>query len=86
MKLSKEELFILTALGNQDCNGYEIVKFIQKKFNRIIPLITVYSILEIFQEKDLVGGLFKQDKRKRDRKYYYITSRGEKVLKNNTIN
>ena len=40
--------------NNGDSNGYQIVRFIQKKYDLMISPSTVYSVLYLLERRDLI--------------------------------
>lgn len=49
------DTLILVKLKNHgDSNGYQIVRFIQKKYDLMISPSTVYSVLYLLEQRDLI--------------------------------
>ena len=48
------DTLILVKLKNGEFNGYQIVRFIQKKYDLMISPSTVYSVLYLLEQRDLI--------------------------------
>lgn len=89
MKFSKELLkgstatMILSTLENEDLYGYKIVKEIDAKSGGAFALKegTLYPLLHSLEENGFVESYWELFEN-RNRKYYHITKKGLKELKN----
>lgn len=89
MKINKELLkgstiiLILSLLDKEPMYGYEIIKKIQDKSNGVFSLKegTLYPILHTLEGENYVESFWDESLEGRKRKYYRITSSGEKLLK-----
>ncbi|MBK1810045.1 PadR family transcriptional regulator [Clostridium sp. YIM B02505] len=89
MKVSKELLkgsttiIILSLLKDKSMYGYEMIKAIEEKSNGIFAFKegTLYPILHSLQSDNYVESYWEESTEGRKRKYYKITSEGEKHLK-----
>lgn len=88
MKISKELLkgsttmLILEMLSNENMYGYQIIKQLCKKSENIFELKegTLYPILHLLEEDNFITSYWDETSAKK-RKYYSITEKGEKRLK-----
>lgn len=49
-----DTLILVKLKNNGDSNGYQIVRFIQKKYDLMISPSTVYSVLYLLERRDLI--------------------------------
>ena len=89
MKFSKEVLkgvtpfLVLHSLHRlEEAYGYELMKAIREHSEAIFdfPDSTLYPVLYRLEEKGLVRSEVKETPNKKDRRYYSLTSKGEKEL------
>lgn len=88
MKINKELLkgsttmLILEMLKNQNMYGYEMIKKLSEKSENIFELKegTLYPILHTLEEDNLITSYWDETTAKK-RKYYAITEKGKKNLK-----
>ena len=72
-------LYILTLLKRKPLYAYEIRKRVKEEFDFEIGNVTAYLVLYSLERKSFVSTKWKIAG-KRQRKYYYITKKGEKTL------
>lgn len=88
MKVSKElikgstSLLVLSVLKQSDMYGYKIIKEIEKQSEDVFVLKegTLYPILHALEEENFLESYW-EDTEGRKRKYYHITKKGLKCLK-----
>ena len=88
MKISKELLkgsttmLVLDLLKNQNMYGYEMIKKLKEKSENVFELKegTLYPILHSLEEEGLISSYW-DDTTGKKRKYYAITTKGKKSLK-----
>ncbi|MFC1537978.1 PadR family transcriptional regulator [Candidatus Latescibacterota bacterium] len=82
-KLCNEAL-ILSALSAGQRHGYQIALEIEEKSSGMFQFNhgTLYPILHKLEKKGFIRGNWKHEEGERKRKYYKLTSRGKKYLKN----
>src|SRR5262249_11797233 len=74
------ELCILNALCGERLYGYDIVKRLRVLDGLVIGEGTIYPILSRFRAQGLVAVALEESAGGPARKYYKLTSRGQKVL------
>lgn len=75
------DIIVLKQLkNNHPMSGYDIIKFLHRRFQILPSPGTVYSLLYKLERKDLIEGCMNQGKR-----VYELTNQGEKRLKELTI-
>jgi DNA-binding PadR family transcriptional regulator len=72
-------LYILTILKKEPVYAYEIQKRIQDEFGFDIGAVTAYLVLYSLEHRGFVSTKWVV-KEGRQRKYYYITKKGQKIL------
>ena len=88
MKISKElmkgstEMLVLSTIAKEDMYGYKIVKDIEVLSSGAFVLNegSLYPILHKFENDGLVESYW-EEYENRKRKYYHITSKGNRQLK-----
>lgn len=82
-KICNESL-ILAILQPDKKHGYQLALEIEEKSNGFFKFNhgTLYPILHKLEKEGLIKGIWKQEGPKRKRKYYTLTSKGKKYLKN----
>lgn len=88
MKIDKELLkgsttmLVLNLLKNSNMYGYEMIKKLKEKSENVFELKegTLYPILHGLEEKGFITSYWDETGAKR-RKYYAITEKGKKKLK-----
>ncbi len=77
-------MLILNLLSTSDMYGYQMVKELEKRSNNIFTLKegTMYPILHSLESQGMVEAYWEEGSSKRKRKYYHITSKGQKLLNN----
>lgn len=88
MKISKDlikgstSMLVLSVLKSDDLYGYKIIKQIETLSENVFVLKegTIYPILHALEEENLLESYWENDG-SRKRKYYHITKKGLKQLK-----
>lgn len=62
---------------NQSASGYDVIKFLHRKFHILESPGKIYSILYLLERQSLIEGSMTQRKR-----VYRLTSKGEGLLRN----
>lgn len=77
------DMLLLKLLKKKDMYGYEIVEILSEQSNNIFKLKagTLYPLLHLLEEQELIFSFEIEADSKRIRKYYRITSKGLDVLK-----
>ena len=71
------DIIILQHLKNNNpMSGYDIIRYLHKKFHMLLSPGTVYSILYTLERQNLIEGSTNQRKR-----VYKLTEQGEKLLR-----
>lgn len=75
-------MLILKLLESKDMYGYQMIEELEKKSNHIFSLKagTLYPLLHSLEQKNMVES-YDVIENTRQRKYYHITSKGKKLLK-----
>lgn len=85
-ELSKgsSSLLVLSVLEKTDMYGYQIIKEIKCLSNDVFLFKegTLYPILHTFEQDGYVKAYWVDSEQGRKRKYYHITNKGKKALKN----
>lgn len=89
MKLEKElfkgntDMLVLILLSQENLYGYKIIKKLEEESNNIFTLKegTLYPILHSLEKQQLVESYWEEGASMRKRKYYKITNKGIKALK-----
>ncbi len=81
MKGSSEPL-LLCLIGQQPMYGYQIIKDLEKKSQGYFKFKegTLYPALHRLEKAGLVTGKWEMLPSGRQRRYYYITDKGDKLL------
>lgn len=76
-------MLVLALLKKSDKYGYEMISELEKQSNHVFVLKegTLYPLLHGMENKGLVKSYMAEGETKRKRKYYSITKRGLKHLK-----
>lgn len=76
-------LFILQLLNEGDKYGYQMAKELEKKSDNLFQLKegTLYPILHGLENADMIEAYWEETESARKRKYYRITEKGKKGLK-----
>lgn len=88
MQISKELLkgstamLVLSVISGEDMYGYKIVKELEERSENVFSLKegTLYPLLHTMEDEGLVTSYW-VDVENRKRKYYHITHKGKKLLK-----
>lgn len=88
LKISREllkgstNMLVLSLLENEDMYGYQMIKKLSEKSQNVFELQegTLYPILHSLEEKNLISSYWDNTGAKK-RKYYSITKKGKKHLK-----
>jgi PadR family transcriptional regulator PadR len=75
---------LLYLINNQPMYGYQIIKEIEKKSNGYFQFKegTLYPALHRLERDNLISGKWQILPNGQQRRYYYITERGQQVLAN----
>jgi len=76
-------MLILNLLSTSDMYGYQMVKELEMRSDDTFTLKegTMYPILHSLESEGMVQSYWDESTSARKRKYYHITSKGEKLLK-----
>lgn len=88
MKISKEllkgstKMLILEMVKDENMYGYQMIKNLKEKSNNVFEFKegTLYPILHSLEEEGLISSYW-DDTTGKKRKYYAITTKGKKSLK-----
>ena len=88
MKISKEllkgstKMLILEMVKDENMYGYQMIKKLKEKSNNVFEFKegTLYPILHSLEEEGLISSYW-DDTTGKKRKYYAITTKGKKSLK-----
>ena len=88
MKISKEllkgstKMLILEMVKDENMYGYQMIKKLKEKSNNVFEFKegTLYPILHSLEEEGLISSYW-DDTTGKKRKYYAITEKGKKQLK-----
>lgn len=88
MKISKEllkgstKMLILEMVKDENMYGYQMIKKLKEKSNNVFEFKegTLYPILHSLEEERLISSYW-DDTTGKKRKYYAITTKGKKSLK-----
>ena len=88
MKISKEllkgstKMLILEMVKDENMYGYQKIKKLKEKSNNVFEFKegTLYPILHSLEEEELISSYW-DDTTGKKRKYYAITTKGKKILK-----
>ena len=88
MKISKEllkgstKMLILEMVKDKNMYGYQMIKKLKEKSNNVFEFKegTLYPILHSLEEEGLISSYW-DDTTGKKRKYYAITTKGKKSLK-----
>ena len=69
------DILVLSKLRKEPKSGYDVITFIQKRFNILPSSGTVYSTLYLLERDGLIKGDLTQGKR-----VYTLTDKGEKTI------
>lgn len=75
-------MLVLSVISEDDMYGYRIVKELEMRSENVFCLKegTLYPILHLLEEEGMVTSYW-VDVENRKRKYYHITSKGKRQLK-----
>jgi len=73
---------LLCLINHQPMYGYQIIKELEKRSNGYFQFKegTLYPALHRLEKAGLVQGKWQQLSSNQERRYYYITQKGQKVL------
>lgn len=74
-------LYVLNLLQERQMYAYEIRSEIRKKFGWKPPMVTSYTVLYRLKRKGYVKTEWQQQRGKPPRKYYRITPKGRKLMR-----
>ena len=77
-------MLILRLLSDKDMYGYEMIDSLRKRSENVFELKagTLYPLLHSLEDKNLLTS-YEQEASGKVRKYYHITNKGKKILKEN---
>jgi len=83
MMAMSTSMLILKLLEEEDMYGYHIIRKLEERSNQVFSLKegTLYPILHSLEEQEAVESYEKCAETGRMRKYYHLTKRGEKLLR-----
>jgi PadR family transcriptional regulator PadR len=76
------ELCILNAIKNTSLYGYDIVRKLRDIPSLVISEGTIYPILSRLKREGFVRTTIKESSEGPPRKYYELTEKGKKILRN----
>jgi len=76
------DCLLLSLINNQPTYGYQIVKELQKRSNGYFQFRegTLYPALHRLEKEKLLKGKWQMLPNGQERRYYYITKKGQQVL------
>ena len=69
------DVIIMTELRSGPLSGYDVISYINAKFNLLVSSGTVYSLLYSLERNGFVEGVWKERKRT-----YKLTDKGEETI------
>jgi DNA-binding PadR family transcriptional regulator len=87
-ELSRTALFVLGIIANEPTNPYTMCKLVnynRKNLRNNIPAQTIFSIIKILNKKSLISGKRIKNGNMPEMTVYSVTSKGQKVLKQNLM-
>ena len=77
------ELLLLSTLAGGEMHGYQIAVTIEERSAGFFRFNhgTLYPILHKLEQEGLIEGTWKQERSKRKRKRYALTTKGERYLR-----
>jgi len=69
------DVIIMTELRNGPLSGYDVISYINAKFNLLVSSGTVYSLLYSLERNGQVEGVWRERKRT-----YKLTDKGEETI------
>jgi DNA-binding PadR family transcriptional regulator len=69
------DVIVMTELRSGPLSGYDVISYINSKFNVLMSSGTVYSFLYSLERNGLVEGVWKERKRT-----YELTEKGEETI------
>lgn len=70
------DILILTEIKKGSLSGYDVIRFIHRRFGILVSSGTVYSLLYSLERDGLIKGVWNQRKR-----VYALTEMGERNIK-----
>ena len=76
-------MLILKLLDGQDMYGYQMIEELARRSNHTFELKTgtLYPLLHGLEDKELITSYEKEETTQRPRRYYHLTSKGKKMLR-----
>lgn len=76
-------LMLLGLLSTSDMYGYQMIRELSERSDEVFAFKegTMYPILHELEKRHFIESYWEQTTLKRKRKYYHITERGRKALK-----
>jgi len=83
LKKGSAELLILSLIEQRARHGYEISKLIEARSNGVLRfnVASFYPLLYRIEQRGLIEGRWVEKPGQRRRRYYKLTSRGKRMLK-----
>ncbi|MBP7460790.1 MAG: helix-turn-helix transcriptional regulator [Candidatus Delongbacteria bacterium] len=80
------ETLILAVLAKQKAHGYQIAAMTEtmSQSRLMLNLGTIYPVLHKLEKDGYIKGCWERETSQRDRKFYRITTKGKKYLKQRT--
>ena len=80
MKKGLLPFFVLQALKNKECYGYELIQDLKNSIGMDITEGTIYPLLIRLAKEDLLTSKWVEQSSGIPRKYYAISAQGKKTL------
>ena len=76
-------MLILKLLDGQDMYGYQMIEELARRSNHTFEFKTgtLYPLLHGLEDKELITSYEKEETTQRPRRYYHLTGKGRKLLK-----
>lgn len=76
------DTLLLSLISNQPMYGYQIIKELEKRSNGYFQFKegTLYPALHRLERAGLISGRWQKIPGGQERRYYFITAKGQKVL------
>jgi transcriptional regulator len=83
MKKGSAEMLILTLVERRPRHGYEISKLIEARSGGVVRfhVASLYPLLYRLEERGFVEGRWVEKAGQRRRRYYRLTTRGRRILR-----
>ncbi|MEI6462699.1 MAG: PadR family transcriptional regulator [bacterium] len=89
MNISKEllkgttKIMVLSVIGDNELYGYQIIKLLKERSANVLKMGegTIYPILHFLESEKYLSSRWEKMDNGMKRKYYSLTERGKKLLK-----